>query len=114
MKITINGEPQSFDQTSLSLADLLVVSKVETPDMVSVQINGKFVEKSAHGSTQIHDGDEVDFLYYLGGGASVTAETASLPAGRASVPASPNIPLSTINHQLSTSQRARPMKGFTT
>ncbi len=77
MKIKINGEPQSFDQASLTLADLLVISNVETPDMVSVQINGKFVEKSAHGLTQIHDGDEVDFLYYLGGGTNVPRGQAS-------------------------------------
>ncbi len=68
MTIKINGEPQTLDQASLTLADLLVLSKVETPDVVSVQINGKFVKQDLFGSTQIQAGDEVDFLYFLGGG----------------------------------------------
>ncbi len=68
MTIKINGEPETLDQAPLTLADLLVLSKVETPDMVSVQINGQFIERKLFDSTRIKEGDEVDFLYYLGGG----------------------------------------------
>ena len=68
MTIKINGESQTLDQTSLTLAELLIVNKVESPDVVTVQINGKFLERTRFGTTRIQAGDEVDFLYYLGGG----------------------------------------------
>lgn len=68
MTIKINGESKTLDQTSLTLAELLVINQVESPDVVTVQINGKFLERSLFGSTRIQAGDEVDFLYYLGGG----------------------------------------------
>ena len=68
MTIKINGESQTLDQTSLTLAELLIVNKVESPDVVTVQINGKFLERTRFGTTRIQAGDDVDFLYYLGGG----------------------------------------------
>ena len=36
--------------------------------MVSVQLNGKFLSKDQYASSQLNDNDEVDFLYFLGGG----------------------------------------------
>lgn len=68
MKITVNGEQQSFDVTAMTLPELLALAKVESPELVTVQINGEFVDRSAFGSTQIRENDEVDFLYFLGGG----------------------------------------------
>ena len=68
MTIKINGEQKTLDQDSLTLAELLIANQVESPDVVTVQINGKFLERSLFGTTRIQAGDEVDFLYYLGGG----------------------------------------------
>lgn len=68
MTIKINGEQKTLDQDSLTLAELLIANKVESPDVVTVQINGKFLERTRFGTTRIQAGDEVDFLYYLGGG----------------------------------------------
>jgi thiamine biosynthesis protein ThiS len=36
--------------------------------MVSVQLNGEFVESNLYDSTKVKDGDEIDFLYLMGGG----------------------------------------------
>ena len=36
--------------------------------MVSVQINGEFVDRGDFNSTLVNDNDEVDFLYFMGGG----------------------------------------------
>jgi len=36
--------------------------------MVSVQLNGAFVQRTDFEQTHIQDGDEVDFLYFMGGG----------------------------------------------
>jgi sulfur carrier protein len=68
MTLNINGEQQTLVRESLTVAELLVVNKVESPDVVTVQINGKFLQRSLFGSARIHEGDAVDFLYYLGGG----------------------------------------------
>jgi sulfur carrier protein len=67
VKIKVNGTPQEIE-TGLSVANLLVRSKVEQPDMVSVQLNGEFVQRDRFVGTVFREGDEVDFLYFMGGG----------------------------------------------
>lgn len=67
-KIIVNGEKQEVT-LPLSLIELMKNNNVEQPDMVSVQINEEFVERDNFPTTQINDGDEVDFLYFMGGGA---------------------------------------------
>ena len=69
MNITINGKQNSFKEESLTITDLLKSEQVESPDMVSVQRNGLFVKKEDYDNTLLSDGDEVDFLYLMGGGA---------------------------------------------
>jgi sulfur carrier protein len=69
MVIQVNGEPQTIARESISVAELLVLNKVELPDMVSVQLNGEFVDKSVYVSTTVAAKDEIDFLYFMGGGA---------------------------------------------
>jgi sulfur carrier protein len=68
MLIEINGEEKSFGAGSLSIAELLEASGVESVEMVSVQRNGEFVDKSEFGSVLVAEGDEIDFLYFMGGG----------------------------------------------
>ncbi|MCQ9205036.1 MAG: sulfur carrier protein ThiS [Omnitrophica bacterium] len=68
MKIKVNGKEQILDKDSISVKELLNVSKVEKPDMVSVQLNGEFVKKEDYSNTSVKESDEVDFLYFMGGG----------------------------------------------
>jgi sulfur carrier protein len=68
MLIEINGEKKPFDAESLTIADLLKGNGVESFEMVSVQRNGEFVDKSEFASLLVGDGDEIDFLYFMGGG----------------------------------------------
>ena len=68
MKIKVNGESQAIDNTALTVADLLTLNKVEQPETVSVQLNGKFVDGKLHSETHIQENDEIEFLYFLGGG----------------------------------------------
>jgi len=68
MELKINGEATSFEQVSMTVAELLKVNDVEMPDMVSVQLNDEFVEKDKYNTTQLSPGDEVEFLYFMGGG----------------------------------------------
>ncbi len=68
MNIKINGEQQKLLQPSVTVAELLVLNNVETPDVVTVQVNGSFLDRKSFGTTQLKENDEVDFLYFLGGG----------------------------------------------
>lgn len=68
MKLKVNGEDRVIGEQELSISQLLAESNVEMPDMVSVQLNGGFVKREAFGRTKIAEGDEVDFLYFMGGG----------------------------------------------
>jgi|TARA_B100000315_G_C14198102_1_gene416362 sulfur carrier protein len=68
MKIKVNGKEQNFDKDSLSVSELLNLSKVEKPEMVSVQLNGEFVKKEDLEKTNLKENDEVEFLYFMGGG----------------------------------------------
>ena len=70
MIITVNGEKQTVEMRELVLSELLVMNKVDKPDMVSVQVNGQFVDKMEYGLRRIAENDEVDFLYFVGGGRS--------------------------------------------
>jgi len=68
MKIQINGEIESVSQEDLSIISLLEMKQVESPEMVSVQLNGEIINSNKYGVTFIADNDEVDFLYFMGGG----------------------------------------------
>ncbi len=68
MQVVVNGNTETFSEASLTVAELLNVSGVESPDLVSVQLNGEFVNRTNYSSTQLEDQDEVEFLYFMGGG----------------------------------------------
>jgi len=67
-KIQVNGKEQIIETASISILELIKLNKVLNADMVSVQLNGEFVDREGYSSTQLKDNDEVDFLYFMGGG----------------------------------------------
>ena len=68
MNLTVNGKALSIDK-SINLKELLTVAKAEQPDYVTVELNGEFVDHSGFETTFVKDGDKVEFLYLMGGGA---------------------------------------------
>jgi len=42
--------------------------KAEQPDYVTVQRNDEFVDREAFPSTFVEEGDNIEFLYFMGGG----------------------------------------------
>ena len=68
MEININGEATEIEEGEVSIARLLTLQEIESPDMVSVQLNGSIVDQENYGSTNIPQGAEVEFLYFMGGG----------------------------------------------
>ena len=67
MKLTVNGE-ESDVKDGLNVSELLVEKDVKMPDMVSVELNGNILKRSAYDDTTLVDGDKVEFLYFMGGG----------------------------------------------
>ena len=65
--ILVNGKAQEVE-VPVSLIELIRNNKVEQPEMVSVQVNGEFVDRDSFETTQINANDEVDFLHFMGGG----------------------------------------------
>jgi len=68
MRITINGETQQIAGDDLTIARLLEIKEVESPDMVSVQLNGEIIDRAKYSETRLADNDEIEFLYFMGGG----------------------------------------------
>jgi sulfur carrier protein len=67
MKIKVNGE-ELFYENSMNVVDLLTERKIKMPDMVSVEVNGRIIRRNAFEGTGIKEGDEIEFLYFMGGG----------------------------------------------
>ena len=65
MQLKINGKSEEFPGGSV--LDLLKNKKIE-PQMVAVEINDSMVERDHLATTQLKDGDRLEFLFYMGGG----------------------------------------------
>ena len=68
MKIKVNGEQEIIDQDTLTVSEILVLKEVKMPDMVSVEYNGEMLDREKFDTTQLKENDEIEFLYFMGGG----------------------------------------------
>ena len=68
-QIIVNDEKQEVT-LPLSLNELIKINRVFQPEMVTVQVNEEFVEREDWDKTSLNDGDRVDFVYFMGGGAA--------------------------------------------
>ena len=66
MRVTINGK--SEEVSSSTVLEILKAKDV-SPQMVAVDLNSKMLERDELGSTVVKDGDAIEFLFYMGGGA---------------------------------------------
>lgn len=67
MNITVAGVKKEVSD-GLTVEQLIVSEKVETPQYVTVTINDEFVESGSFKNTVLKDGETVEFLYFMGGG----------------------------------------------
>lgn len=67
MFITVVGVKKEV-KDGLTVAQLIVDENVETPQYVTVSVNDDFVDSSAFESTVLKENDNVEFLYFMGGG----------------------------------------------
>lgn len=68
MKLTINGDVKEI-KDGIVLSELLIIENVEMPEMVSVQLNDEFLKQNEYPTITLKEGDEINFLYFMGGGA---------------------------------------------
>lgn len=67
MTITVAGVKKEYEE-GLTVAKLIGLENVEMPEYVTVTINDDFVKSGTFDTTEIKDGDSVEFLYFMGGG----------------------------------------------
>ena len=67
MIITVAGEKKEV-KDGLTLPELIVQENVEMPEYVTVSINDEFVASEDKATTVLKDGDNIEFLYFMGGG----------------------------------------------
>ncbi len=68
MNIVVNGDKEQIDKETLNITELLKIKEVEMPEMVSVQLNSEFIERENFDTQKVEEDDEIDFLYFMGGG----------------------------------------------
>lgn len=65
MRVNVNGKAEEV--AGGSVLDLLQAKKIE-PQMVAVEVNDAMIERDYLATTQLKDGDRLEFLFYMGGG----------------------------------------------
>ena len=68
MEVKINGELETIEKEGVTVSELLKLKDVKMPEMVSVEHNGEMLEREQFDSTVVKAGDEIEFLYFMGGG----------------------------------------------
>ena len=66
-KIYVNGDAQEVS-LPLNVSELIKQNNVLQPEMVSVQVNEVFADPNDWERIQLKEGDQLDFLYFMGGG----------------------------------------------
>lgn len=66
MLIKINGKAEEIHATTV--LDVLRAKSIE-PQMVAVELNETMVDREHLASTSVKEGDHLEFLFYMGGGA---------------------------------------------
>jgi sulfur carrier protein len=65
MQVKINGKAEEI--SGGTVLDLLQTKKIE-PQMVAVEVNDAVLDRHHLATTNLNDGDRVEFLFYMGGG----------------------------------------------
>ena len=67
MKVTIAGTTKDIAE-GITLAQLVIDEKVENPEYVTVTVNDEFVENHDLENVVVKANDNIEFLYFMGGG----------------------------------------------
>ena len=67
MEAVIAGVKKEIEEAT-TITKLIQQEKVENAEYVTVTLNDDFLEKAVFESTVIKEGDNIEFLYFMGGG----------------------------------------------
>ena len=65
MQVKINGKAENIQGGTV--LDLLKAKNIE-PQMVAIEVNDAMLERSHLATTTLKEGDQIEFLFYMGGG----------------------------------------------
>jgi sulfur carrier protein len=68
MTITVAGNKKEYEE-GLTVTTLIEKEQIDNPEYVTVTINDDFIDREAFPTTTLKEGDAVEFLYFMGGGA---------------------------------------------
>jgi thiamine biosynthesis protein ThiS len=72
MQVEINGETRELNQNQIVLAEL-VRELALTPQRIAVEVNKRIVRRDEWEQTAINDGDRIEIVHFVGGGAEARA-----------------------------------------
>ncbi|HYM75996.1 MAG TPA: sulfur carrier protein ThiS [Candidatus Dormibacteraeota bacterium] len=72
MKLHINGEEKTFDSAVPTLAALVETLGMK-PDRVAVELNREIVPRDRWEGTHLNEGDRLEVVHFVGGGAGPAA-----------------------------------------
>ena len=67
VNIHLNGEPREFAD-GLTVESLIATLALE-PTRVAIELNRSVVRRNQWATTLLHDGDQVEIVHFVGGGA---------------------------------------------
>jgi sulfur carrier protein len=65
MQVKINGKTENIQGGTV--LDLLKAKNIE-PQMVAIEVNDSMLERTHLATTTLKEGDQIEFLFYMGGG----------------------------------------------
>lgn len=68
MTITVAGNKKEYEE-GITVTALIEKENVENAEYVTVTRNDEFVERANFDTTKLAEGDVIEFLYFMGGGA---------------------------------------------
>jgi len=66
MRLFINGKEKELEK-EMSIGQLLKARNIR-PEVVTVELNDKIIERDKYGDTALKEGDRLELVYYMGGG----------------------------------------------
>lgn len=67
MFLLVAGDKKEV-KDGLTVAELIASENIENPDYVTVAVNDEFVESETYATRLLNEDDNVEFLYFMGGG----------------------------------------------
>lgn len=70
LRIVVNGEPREFERVTApaTLAAVVIALGLKT-DRIAVEHNGEIASRSQWGEVTVGDGDRLEVVHFVGGGA---------------------------------------------